>query len=656
MALPTLAAIILVASWAMAVEVPKPRGGDDHAWMTYASLAVLPAEDLEWLGPEIKPLISTYCHLPDLNWNNYGEFGGWSGLPDQPRTPDSRREWEIHEFTGFNHATGAGRRFGHAPPDAYEAVAWHMPRILERLRNGEYLHGIIQMGVMSHYVQDSSTFAGTQALHRAARFDTSRISAGDHTPTVLGEDIESATAAAVERTKQMVAMCDAQADDLRAAMQASDAEKEAAIRAACCGEASKIMADVYHTLIELAGRPARPGPPPLNTNLVANPGVEEEDAGERLPRHWVVGYNDLEDRVGRALWEGKILRETRLWHQGRCSLKLMWTPAKGLEWRQTWPSALYVRPGDYYAASAWVKTYAATGETTLVIAFHADDLQPVSEVATAPIAGDTDWQRVTVAAPVPAGAVKARVILRSVANEGAAWFDDIELVRVDEAGYQAALAAEPTGDTLVLHLPFDGDANDHSVFSRLNGPIAMLSGTQRANLLQAGEPSGFLRLDGEDDFVEVPHSHVEDVLSPAGEMTLSLWLRIEGADGGFVCGKADEANGRARGFRLSVTPDGTAELAVALGGKWTTATAPLPSGKWCHVAATRDAAGGLRVWVDGKPGETTPTQGDFEPSDHSLYIGADHGVSSFLKGDIDDLRLYRVALSDQEIGSLARER
>ena len=85
MPLATLATILVLASFAMAAEVPRPGGGDDHAWMTYASVAVLPAEDLEWLGPEIKPLISTYCHLPDLNWNNYGKFGGWSGLPDQPR-------------------------------------------------------------------------------------------------------------------------------------------------------------------------------------------------------------------------------------------------------------------------------------------------------------------------------------------------------------------------------------------------------------------------------------------------------------------------------------------------------------------------------------------------------------------------------------------
>ena len=60
----------------------------------------------------------------------------------------------------------------------------------------------------------------------------------------------------------------------------------------------------------------------------------------------------------------------------------------------------------------------------VTIAFYGDDLGPVDEAAT-PVAGDADWQRVTVAARVPDAAVKARVILRSVANEGAAWFDDL---------------------------------------------------------------------------------------------------------------------------------------------------------------------------------------------------------------------------------------
>ena len=45
------AIIVGVASCAIAIEVSEPQGGDDHAWMTYASLVVLPDEDLTWLEP-----------------------------------------------------------------------------------------------------------------------------------------------------------------------------------------------------------------------------------------------------------------------------------------------------------------------------------------------------------------------------------------------------------------------------------------------------------------------------------------------------------------------------------------------------------------------------------------------------------------------------
>ncbi len=648
--------IALTGMTVVAAEVPRPQGGGDHTWMAYAAFCALSEEDRAWLAPEIPAFISTYTHLPDANWNNYGTFGGWSGLPDQPRTPDVRREWEIHEFTGFNQNTGAGRRFDHSPAGLYPAIPWYLPRIVERFRRGEFMRPIIQLGCLSHLVQDCSTFPHMQALHRAARFDVTKISIEGYEPQSLGKDLDAVTKAMLERTKAMVAWCDQRAPELRAAMQSGDAVKEQQIRVACCGEACKVLADLYHSLIALVGECPRPGPPAGGENLVLNPGVEEEDPGERLPRHWVVGYNDLKDRLGRALWEGQIIRNARMWHGGRRSLKVMWTPEQGLEWRQTWPSSVYVRPGEFYVASAWAKVYDGTGRTNVILAFYRSDLTPLQEFASPSIEGRTDWQKLTVAAEVPEGAVRARVILRSAANEGAAWFDDIELCRVERAAYERARQAEPTGDRLVLHLPFDTDVRDHSRFGQLNSPIVALSGAKRANLVRPkGHAGGCAHFDGQDDFVEVPHSYVEDVLSPGGAMTITLWVKAERAGPALLCGKAAEGPQGAKGYRLDLTSDGKIRFAVAVDGKLSpSAEAAAPIGEWAHIAAVRTEAGEMSVYVNGQPGAVVRRPGKYEPSPKSFYVGADYGVKDFFAGDLDDLRLFRAALSPEEIGDLLK--
>jgi hypothetical protein len=151
----------------------------------------------------------------------------------------------------------------------------------------------------------------------------------------------------------------------------------------------------------------------------------------------------------------------------------------------------------------------------------------------------------------------------------------------------------------------------------------------------------------------VPHSSIEDVLSPSGAMTIALWLKADRAGPAFICGKAREAEGKAYGYRLTLTEAGQLEFAVAIGGAWTpAATAPIPLGEWAHVAAVRGEAGQMRLYVAGEPAEPLDRPGAYEPSTHSFYLGADHGVSAFYAGAIDDFRLYREALAEEDIRRL----
>ena len=83
----------------------------------------------------------------------------------------------------------------------------------------------------------------------------------------------------------------------------------------------------------------------------------------------------------------------------------------------------------------------------------------------------------------------------------------------------------------------------------------------------------------------------------------------------------------------------------------------ITDGRWHHVGLVYDLDGlRRRLYVDGLEvaGDTNPVGG--AASSGSLYIGAGKNLDagSFFCGLIDDIRIYKVALSAKEIEELAR--
>jgi len=79
----------------------------------------------------------------------------------------------------------------------------------------------------------------------------------------------------------------------------------------------------------------------------------------------------------------------------------------------------------------------------------------------------------------------------------------------------------------------------------------------------------------------------------------------------------------------------------------------LSDGNWHHVAWVRSGTGAneFEFFSDGVSLGTTTISTDFVGHDN-LGIGSFNGAENF-PGDIDDLRLYNVALSSSEIATLA---
>ena len=446
-------------------------------------------------------------------------------------------------------------------------------------------------------------------------------------------------------------------------MAAGDGARYSALRVQCCTLAGKVVADFIHTAIALAGPRPKPVPPPVGTNLIVNGNVEAADFGEPAPEGWVAWRNDRKDRVGVCDWEGRVQRNQNLWRSGRRSLKLMWAPAKGLEWRQTWPAAVFVEPGQHYRAQAWLKTVDATGRSGIALQFARRNAATVTVAESPALDGTREWTQLTVEGTAPADAARLRVVLFARGNEGAVWCDDIELTRIDPT---AAAPAKPKTQDLVLHLTFDDGQGvhvaDHSPYSGINGPNSGFSKGVPADLHVAGGRSGqAVAFDGVDDFVECPASHVQDVQCPEGALTLCVWmLATERRDATLVAKEHVRPGKPAAGYRLALRKDGRVAFVThtAKGDGVAVSAAAVPTGRWTHVAAARSASGGLTVYVDGKPGKSVACPGKpvAMPSGRrpSLFLGASAGLGGFFAGKLDEVALFRRALSGDEVAARAK--
>jgi hypothetical protein len=87
--------------------------------------------------------------------------------------------------------------------------------------------------------------------------------------------------------------------------------------------------------------------------------------------------------------------------------------------------------------------------------------------------------------------------------------------------------------------------------------------------------------------------------------------------------------------------------------RYTDSRTPIPERKWTHVASTYDGAA-LRIYINGVLDQTLAISGTTCANSEALIIGAkvkpSAGISeAFFDGRLDDLRVYKRALSAGEI-------
>jgi hypothetical protein len=168
-----------------------------------------------------------------------------------------------------------------------------------------------------------------------------------------------------------------------------------------------------------------------------------------------------------------------------------------------------------------------------------------------------------------------------------------------------------------------------------------------------GKLGGALSFDGTNDYVEVPDSLSLDV----DDVTIEAWIYIDATIGtgqrnvvrkghlGDRCYGLDIGVPGARKIRgwVNKGPAGGSTALVANG------LTTLTTGQWHHVAMTYDGTN-VRVYVDGVlDGTSGVGAGDIFDNALSVRIGGqasgDNGGALAFKGKIDEVRIYKIALT-----------
>jgi hypothetical protein len=233
----------------------------------------------------------------------------------------------------------------------------------------------------------------------------------------------------------------------------------------------------------------------------------------------------------------------------------------------------------------------------------------------------------------------------------------------------------PTATPTPTPTPAPGPAPDLAAwwkFDETSGAaVADSAGANHGTLFNGASrvPGRFgtaISFNGVNQYLEVPHS---STLHSDRQLTVAGWLRLnslgETWQGVFWKGNVPDctAGCENREYSLWLRNDGLLQFAstpadrVGIGQlKCNTSPGRVVTGRWYHVAAIIDSdAGHMKLYVDGIEACSVPYSGaGIRTSTGPFRVGTNPNWAS-LNGSIDDLRIYRRALTAEEIAALTQE-
>jgi hypothetical protein len=214
--------------------------------------------------------------------------------------------------------------------------------------------------------------------------------------------------------------------------------------------------------------------------------------------------------------------------------------------------------------------------------------------------------------------------------------------------------ANPGTANLVAHYPFEGNAND-VVGGHDGTAIGLVT-------YPAGKVAQAIKLDAADlHYVDCGQ---DPGLNITGPLTISAWIRL--STGGLDQKIASNQDNTTGGYKMAVFSDNTVEFEIRDSNNAATlnrgvagGTALVP-GVWYHVAGVYSEGNYIRTYVNGALDRELITSEILGSSTGTLQFGrepypddAGNYTLGYFTGLIDELRVYKAALSDVQVAWLA---
>ena len=200
-----------------------------------------------------------------------------------------------------------------------------------------------------------------------------------------------------------------------------------------------------------------------------------------------------------------------------------------------------------------------------------------------------------------------------------------------------------------------GSAESPAVQDHVTGRTEQVKG--RTQFARSSSPrDATFEFDGQ-TFIELPHFHRPDT------MTLSVWVKTTRGGSIITWGRPGGGRRGSRELRMNIGQDGANSICYGEynsdGGWRPVIVRPqdvnVVDGKWHHIAVVRQGQT-IRHYVDGNfqgGGKTQKGAGDY--TDRLLIgaLGLQAKPSNRFQGQLDDLSIWEMALSEQQVADLA---
>jgi hypothetical protein len=221
------------------------------------------------------------------------------------------------------------------------------------------------------------------------------------------------------------------------------------------------------------------------------------------------------------------------------------------------------------------------------------------------------------------------------------------------------VAAAPTTSGLVLNYGFDTDsgvsARDSSV-NAINGTYVNTTASAARSVSVPGRSWAITLVGASHQFVSVPERDALDV----DRFTVAALIRYTGVENDKTLGRWEVLE-KAGAYWINIRTDGRVRVGGFFGGctnpawKYLDSNIVVPTNTWTHVASTYNGAT-LTVWVNGNRAGSRAITGRTCRNNRPLAVGAKNypvgAPEAFWDGQLDDIRIYRRALSATEIRGL----